>query len=144
MKDMDIGRALSVKPALSARAEMALFENVEQILTARRALREAQSSGSRRRRERRDAWKEAARTQVSRLLEGLALHPDRPAFAAAFAALVIAVLTFGDWTPTQAFKQRSEDDSAFSDSQYEAQWLADRQALERAIVDAHLHTSGGL
>ncbi|MGK5085594.1 hypothetical protein WDW37_20080 [Bdellovibrionota bacterium FG-1] len=149
---MRIKQELSVKPQLSAELEAALFARAEDLLAVRRG----------RLCSRQEDVKRLAQVRVDRLtmlsqiasraLDFFAIHPDTPAVAATFAALVLAFLTLHHGTPRGLERGMPLTDSDLPEisktndasARYDAQRLAEQNAYEREVEDAHQRTSGGI
>ena len=135
------------KPEPSREFETALFARAEQLLTARREHLAAREKKIQRAVRSRKRWFTKFRELPSRLLEFFAIHPDAPAAAATFATLVLAFLALH--RPHESPANFSYSDlpelPKFNDApaHYDAQTLAERQAYEREVEDAHHKTSGG-
>ena len=143
--------ALKEKPGLSAEREATLFEKAEDLLGARRErvalkLKKTKDIESARR-----GLVLKIRTIPARMWDFLANHPDAPAAATALMALVLAfVMTF----PALHSHRETYTELTYSDlpalpktndvpARYDAQVLAERQAYEREVENAHDQTSGG-
>ena len=147
--ETQIKKALSEKPKLQGEFEGALFAKAEGLLSKRREQIASRQVEARQVALARKRWFAAIRQIFSRGLEFLAIHPDRPATAAVFAALIVAFLvlhgggremgvqlSYADLPPLP----KNNDFPAH----YDAQILAEKQAYEREVQDAHRRTSGGI
>ena len=143
-----VKRELGQKSRLPQAAEAALFERAEAMLVARRerrVLREAAVRHSTRTRARR---LHGVRQGFAQVLDFFALHPDMPATAATFATLALAFLFLHGGQGIDS-RRADPDLSEFAKTndapaRYDAQRLAERQAYEREVEDAHQKTSGGI
>jgi hypothetical protein len=145
--DAKIKQDLSNKTQLSIESEYALFSQAESLLAVRREHIASRETIARRADHAKKRRLIVSRQKGLHLLELLAIHPDTPAMATTFIALV---LTF--W----ALQGRNESVLRASYSglpelpkmndfpaRYDAQVFAERQAYEREVEDAHRKTSGG-
>jgi len=141
-------KALQKKPELPAVLESALFAKAQGLLTERReriVARDAKiQKASRATRQRIGALRRAG----AWVFEIFSLHPDMPATAATAAALFLALLAFHS-SPRHAPSLSQSDLPDFprfnnAPARYDAQRLAEQQAYEREVEDAHQKTSGGI
>ncbi|OFZ18024.1 MAG: hypothetical protein A2X94_04560 [Bdellovibrionales bacterium GWB1_55_8] len=141
--------ALSESPGTSDEFEAVLFSRAEDLLSKRREQIASREAEARQIAQVGKRWLLAIRQAFLRTLEGVALHPDRPATAAVLAALVAAFLalhgggremsvqlSYADLPPLP----KSNDFPA----RYDAQIRAERESYEREVQDAHRKTSGGI
>ena len=139
--------ALNQKPKVSAEFEVTLFAQAEVLLAARReylALREASVQD---RKQAGSHWLNSARQILSDIWELFAIHPNLPATAAMLATLVFAFVALHQGNEPAMSLSYSDLPALpkYNDApaNYDAQLLAERQAYEREIDDAHKKTSGG-
>jgi hypothetical protein len=142
-----IKRALGNKTDLSAESKAALFAQAEILLAKRREHLSARELGARKVLQRGERLHFSLQKSFSCLIEILAIQPDVPAAGAAFLALILAFLAFHGSHPR--FNPAYSDVPEFSknndfQARYDAERLAEQQAYEREVEDAHKNTSGGL
>ncbi|MCM2279009.1 MAG: hypothetical protein NDJ89_13115 [Oligoflexia bacterium] len=139
--DTEISSALKQKRNPSGDFEAALFAEAEDLLAKRREQRDSREDRARR--------KSLARKRWLAGIELLAIRPDRPATAAVLAALLVAFLALHDGGGDRSGRLSYADlpplpeDNDFA-AQYDSQVLAERQAYEREVEDAHGKASGGI
>jgi flagellar biosynthesis component FlhA len=140
-------QALMNKPDLSAESQAMLFSQADSLLAKRREHRRLQEADSKRMIRAGARVRLSLQKAVSRLIEILAIRPDIPAAATAFLALILAFLALhGSHTRSSPTSSELPDFPKYNDSpaRYDAQRLAEQQAYEREVEDAHQKTSGGL
>jgi len=144
--ETQIKEVLANKTKLSQESELALFSQAENSLSVRRkriASREAAAHLANQAKERRLV---GLQQFFSRIAEFLAIHPDAPAAATTFIALVLAFISLQErpGTPFKVSYANLPDLPKTNDfpARYDAQLSAERQAYEREVEDAHRKTSG--
>jgi hypothetical protein len=140
-------QALMNKPDLSAESKALFFTQAEMLLAKKRERRNMQESAARVRLSPRKTFSRYIGALIETLAETLAIQPDVPAAGAAFLALILAFLAFhGSHSRFNATYSEFPDFPKNNDSQarYDAERLAEQQAYEREVEDAHKNTSGGL
>ena len=151
MKNLDfetqVKQTLSSKTKLSVESELSLFTQAENLLAIRRELIASREAVLKLANQTRKQRLIALRQILSQVSEFLAIHPDTPAVATTFVALVLAFTIFQS-KPQSAFRISYSDLPEFPktndfSARYDAQLLAERQAYEREVEDAHKKTSGG-
>ncbi len=120
--------------------ELALFAKAEGLLSKRREQLGAQKAVAHRVVLVRKHRLEKLRRLFSRLWEGIAFYPDRPAAAAVFAIFLAALVSLHDGDiPNRSFQPLSYADlpqlPKFNDfpARYDAQVLSEKQAYEREV-----------
>jgi len=141
-------QVLNKKPKLSVESELALFAQAEDLLATRREHRASRETVAKRADQARTRRLTALRQLPSSLLEFFAIHPDTPVTATAFIALVLAFVALQSGRGP-AVRVSYSDLPALPKTNnfaayYDAQLLAERQAYEREVEDAHQKTSGGI
>jgi hypothetical protein len=140
-----ISQALQEKRGLPAALENALFLQAGELLATRRERLSAREVD----------LKRTAQTRARRLthvVEFFAIRPYWPATAATCAALIFAVLTLLSAhrpSPSPSRQITFADLPEFprnndASKRYDEQRLAETQAYEREVEDAHQRTSGGI
>jgi len=140
--EAQIKQVLGEKSQIPDALEAALFAQAEDLLAKRRGRIASREAEVKRRRI-------AIRQLSSRVVELLAIRPEAPATAAILAALVVAFLTLHGGGREAGMPLSYQDLPALPKNndvpaRYDAQILAERQAYEREVEDAHNRTSGGI
>lgn len=147
--EAQIKKTLSEKPKLPDEYEAVLFAKAEDLLSERRELITSRQAEARQMALARKRWLLAIRRFFSLAWETLAFNPDRPATAAIFAVLIVAFLALNGGGRDVSVRLSYADlpplpkNNDFP-AHYDAQVLAERQAYEREVQDAHKRTSGGI
>jgi hypothetical protein len=143
-----IKQALSDRPGHSFAFEAKLFAQAEELLAAKRELFELHKTGAARRAQKKAQLLFSLQEIVSKLMDLIAIRPDVPAVAAAFAVLVLAFMALhGGRERGMSFTYSDLPDfPKYNDApaRYDAQRLAEQMAYEREVEDAHQKTSGGI
>jgi hypothetical protein len=134
--------AFADSPRLSPRLESELFARAEELLATRRERLADRERETERARQGRAQTAARMRELCDRLASYVALHPQRPATAAAIAALLLAFLALQPREAERRLRLTYADLPAlprFNDvpAKYDAQRLAERQAYEREVKNAH-------
>ncbi len=148
--ESQLTQALDQYPQMSVECEVALFTRAEALLAERRGRLSARAIAERQTEQAKKRWLSECQRLAARLFEFCAVHPDGPASAAALATWVLAFLALNIGGQRDTTANLSSADfpvlPKYNDgpAQYDAQLLAERQAYEREVEDAHKKTSGGI
>jgi len=139
---------LTTRPQVSSAFEASLFAKAEDLLATRRERVASRELTTQQLKQARRRGLIAFRQTSARILEFFAIHPSAPAAATTLATLILAFMSLHtSHEPTVVLSY--SDLPALSKTndapaRYDAQNLADRQAYEREIENAHQKTSGGI
>lgn len=140
--------ALSKRSQASRAVEAELFSKAEALLSKRRERLTFREQGVLRRRQAGDRVWRAVLETLGQWVEVFAIHPNTPAAGLILAVLVMSFAAFNG-THSNGTMLRFSDlpelpKTNDAPARYDAQVLAEAQAYEREVQNAHQNTSGGI